>query len=155
MHSAVVSWGRRMGGSLFKIPKKLHLIWVGDAYKRPAKCIESWRQNHADWDFKLWTDTELLETSWINAAHLRAFVDAKCWSAAADLMRYEILYREGGVYVDADSFSIRPLDNWLLQSEMFACWENTLATGRARLVSNAFLGSEPNNPFLHYLISTI
>jgi mannosyltransferase OCH1-like enzyme len=144
-----------MGVSLFNIPKKLHLIWVGDAYKRPARCIESWRQNHPDWDFKLWTDTDLLETSWINAAHLRAFVDAKCWSAAADLMRYEILYREGGVYVDADSFSIRPLDDWLLQSEMFACWENTLATGRARLVSNAFLGSEPNNPFLHYLIGTI
>jgi hypothetical protein len=70
-------------------------------------------------------------------------------------MRYEILYREGGVYVDADSYSIRPLDEWLLKAEMFACWENTLAQGRARLVSNAFLGSVPGNPFLRYLIDTI
>ncbi len=38
---------------------------------------------------------------------------------------------------------------------MFACWENTLARGRARLVSNAFLGSVPDNPFLGFLIKTI
>src|SRR5215469_16861270 len=143
-----------MGDPVFNIPKKLHLIWVGDAYKRPVRCIESWRQNHLDWDFTLWTDKELYETNWINAEHMNAFALAKCWSAVADLMRYEILYREGGVYVDADSFSIRPLDGWLLQSEMFACWENTLAKGRARLVSNAFLGSERGNPFLRYLIDT-
>jgi mannosyltransferase OCH1-like enzyme len=141
--------------SLFNIPKKLHIIWVGNAHRRPDQCIDSWRTNHTDWQFKLWTCRELAETRWMNDAHIRSFVNSKDWCAVADLMRYEILYREGGVYVDADSFSIRPLDNWLLESEMFACWENTLATGRARLVSNAFLGSTPGNPFLRYLIDTI
>jgi hypothetical protein len=140
---------------MVNIPKKLHIIWVGNAHQRPDQCIESWRANHPDWQFKLWTDRDLIETHWMNDAHMRSFVNSKHWSAVADLMRYEILYREGGVYVDADSFSIRPLDDWLLQSEMFACWENTLATGRARLVSNAFLGSMPQNPFLRYLIDTI
>lgn len=137
------------------IPKKLHLIWIGNAHKRPAKHIKSWQDNHPDWRFKLWTDRELFETDWINRKHLRTFAEAGHWSAVADLMRYEILYREGGVYADADSLSLRPLDDWLLRSEMFACWENTLAVGRARLVSNAFLGSVPKNPFLRYLIDTI
>jgi hypothetical protein len=137
------------------IPKKLHIIWVGGAHKKPERCIQSWWDNHLDWELKLWTDAELAETDWINDVHLRAFAEAGHWSAVADLMRYEILYREGGVYVDADSFSIRPLDEWLLETEMFACWENTLATGRARLVSNAFMGSVPGNPFLRYLIDTI
>jgi Glycosyltransferase sugar-binding region containing DXD motif len=141
--------------SLFNIPQKLHIIWVGNAHRRPDKCIESWRANHPDWQFKLWTDRDLIETRWINDAHIRSFVNSRHWWAVADLMRYEILYREGGVYVDADSFSVRPLDGWLLECEMFACWENTLATGRARLVSNAFLGSMPANPFLRYLIDTI
>src|SRR5262249_49729721 len=134
---------RLKGSPVFNIPKKLHLVWVGDAHKRPGRCIESWRQNHLNWAFKLWTDNDLYRVDWINAAHMRTFAEARHWSAVADLMRYEILYREGGVYVDADSFSLRPLDDWLLQTEMFACWENTLSTGRARLVSNAFLGSEP------------
>jgi mannosyltransferase OCH1-like enzyme len=137
------------------IPKKLHIVWVGNSNKAPLDCIESWQRNHPDWSFKLWTDSHLQEAEWINAAHLRAFVDVRQWPAVADLMRYEILYREGGIYVDADSFSLRPLDDWLLEAEMFACWEDTLATGRARLVSNAFLGSIPQNPFLRYLIDTI
>jgi mannosyltransferase OCH1-like enzyme len=137
------------------IPRKLHLIWIGDAHARPEKCIGSWRANHPDWEFKLWTDKDLAETDWLNKHHIKSFHEARHWSAVADLMRYEILYREGGVYADADSFSVRPLDSWLLECEMFACWENTLAVGRARLVSNAFLGSVPGNPFLRYLIDTI
>jgi mannosyltransferase OCH1-like enzyme len=138
-----------------RIPKNLHIIWVGDIQKQPKKCISSWQKNHPDWNFRLWTDSDLHESSWINQSHLKAFVDAGHWSAVADLMRYEILYRHGGVYVDADSFSLRPLDDWMLETEMFACWENTLAKGRAQLVSNAFLGSVPDNPFLLYVIETI
>jgi mannosyltransferase OCH1-like enzyme len=138
-----------------QIPKKLHLIWVGDAHKLPEKCINSWRDNHPQWEFKLWTDKDLRQRKWINQSHLQSFVNKGHWSAVADLMRYEILFREGGVYADADSFSLRPLDHWLLENEMFACWENTLAEGRARLVSNAFLGSVAGNPFLGFLIDTI
>jgi hypothetical protein len=26
------------------IPKKLHMIWVGDEVKRPDSCIETWRR---------------------------------------------------------------------------------------------------------------
>jgi mannosyltransferase OCH1-like enzyme len=144
-----------MSRSLSNTPKKLHLIWVGNANRCPAKCIQSWRDNHPDWRFKLWTDKDMRETDWINAVQLRSFAEAGHWSAVADLMRYEILYREGGVHADADSFSVRPLEDWFLRCEMFACWENTLAQGRARLVSNAFLGSVPGNPFLRYLIDTI
>jgi mannosyltransferase OCH1-like enzyme len=141
--------------SMSQIPKKIHIIWVGDAHGKPQECIKSWRANHPDWQVKLWTNQDLHERIWINETHIRAFEKVKHWCGVADLMRYEILYNEGGVYVDADSLSLRPLDSWLLESEMFACWENTLAVGRARLVSNAFLGSTPANPFLLYLIETI
>ncbi|SRR5579883_1349602 len=96
------------------IPKKLHLIWIGDRYRRPDDCIVSWRDNHPGWQFKLWTDQDLLKTTWLTEPQIDAFRHARQWSAIADLMRYEILYREGGVYVDADSYSLRPLDDWLL-----------------------------------------
>jgi mannosyltransferase OCH1-like enzyme len=138
-----------------RIPKKIHMIWVGDDNRKPVSCIDSWRKNHLDWQFKLWTDKDLRSTAWINEKHLRAFVEARLWPAVADLMRYEILYREGGVYVDADSFSVRPLDDWLLESEMFACWECGFSEKRDRLVSNAFLGSVRHNSFLCYVIKRI
>jgi mannosyltransferase OCH1-like enzyme len=136
-----------------QIPKKLHLIWVGDEQKKPTACIESWRRNHPDWVFRVWGNAELNSENWINKRHLETLVRDKKWPGVADLMRYEILYREGGVYADADSFSVRPLEDWLLENEMFASWEDTLS--RARLVNNAFLGTIPRNPFLQFVIDAI
>src|SRR5271166_5830996 len=136
-----------------QIPKKLHLIWVGDDKKRPTACIESWKRNHPDWNFRLWENRELHSENWINKAHINTLMQDKKWPGVADLMRYEILCKEGGVYADADSYSVRPLDDWLLENEMFACWEDTLS--RARLVNNAFLGSIPGNPFLRFVIDRI
>ena len=136
-----------------QIPKKIHLIWLGTDNPRPQACIQSWKRNHPAWEFKLWSEADLDKVDWINKDHIATFAKARKWPAVADLMRYEILYREGGVYVDADSFSLRPMDNWLLENEMFATWEDTLS--RKRLVNNAFLGSIPNNPFLEFVIKTI
>src|ERR1700751_3928150 len=98
-----------------QIPKKLHLIWVGNDNAKPEACIQSWRRNHPDWEFKLWSDDDLREGDWINKAHLATFANTRKWPAVADLMRYEILYRHGGVYADADSFSVRPLDTGFLK----------------------------------------
>lgn len=133
-----------------QIPRKLHMIWVGNDNRMPRDGIESWRTAHPDWTFRLWTDRELYSHGWQNAAHIATFVRERKWPAVADLMRYEILHREGGVYVDADSHCLRPLDDWLLENEMFACWVDTLE--KRKLINNAFLGSVPRNPFLAFVI---
>lgn len=116
----------------------------------PVDCTESWRRKHPSWAYRIWTNRDLENVAWVNAEHMRTFVKARKWAAVADLMRYEILYREGGVYVDADARCLRPLDDWLLENEMFACWDYTLA--KRKLVNNAFMGSVPRNPFLAYVI---
>lgn len=136
-----------------QIPKKLHIIWIGDTSKCPDGAIATWRNAHPDWQFKLWGDAELKQTSWRNQTHLDTFVALSKWPAVADLMRYEILLREGGVYVDADSTCIRPLDDWMLASEFFACWEGPVQRGG--LVNNAFIGTKPQNPFLRYVVEEI
>ncbi len=133
-----------------QIPKKLHFIWVGNDDLMPRDCIRSWEERHADWEIRLWGNKELEENQWINTEHIDQLRTLKKWAAVADLMRYEILYEHGGVYVDADSFCLRPLDDWLLESEAFACWVRFLA--RDRLVNNAFLGSIPKNDFLRFVI---
>src|SRR5690606_18088591 len=90
-----------------QIPRKLHMIWVGNDNRMPRDGIESRRTAHPDWTFRLWTDRELYSHGWQNAAHIATFVRERKWPAVADLMRYEILHREGGVYVDADSHCLR------------------------------------------------
>lgn len=133
-----------------QIPNKLHIIWIGDEHPRPEPCLASWWEKHPEWDVRVWENHDLFNNEWVNQKHIETLWRVRKWAGVADLMRYEILYKEGGVYVDADSICMRPLDNWLLEAEMFACWTNEF--DRARLVSNSFMGSVQGNPFLRFVI---
>ncbi|BDU75237.1 glycosyltransferase family 32 protein [Mesoterricola sediminis] len=134
------------------IPKLLHLIWVGDESRRPEACIRSWADHHPDWTVRVWDNQDLQARAWINAAHMRAMA-AKEWNGVADMMRWEILHAEGGVLVDADSLCLRPLPEWLLTCEAFACWENELV--RPGLIAAGYFGTVPGTPFLADLIEGI
>ena len=53
-----------------------------------------------------------------------------------------MLFRsEGGVYIDADSYCLKHLEDWLLDCEAFACWEQEHM--RNNLIANGFLGGIP------------
>jgi mannosyltransferase OCH1-like enzyme len=130
------------------IPKVLHIVWVGDESKRPDNCIETWRRHHPSWTIKVWGNAEY-RRDWVNKAHMDAM-----WSrelcGVADLMRYEILYAEGGVTVDADSMCQRTLPDWLLEPEAFSCYEQEFC--RPGLVQVAFMGAVPRCPFFGQII---
>lgn len=134
------------------IPRTLHLIWVGDEAKRPNRCIQTWIDHHPDWTLKIWGNEELNRRAWINAGHIRA-MSTREWNGVADMMRWEILFDEGGVLVDADSVCLRPLPDWLLECEAFACWENELV--RPGLIAAGYFGTRPRTPFLAALIDGI
>lgn len=135
------------------IPKKLHMIWVGAEEKRPDQWIETWRGNHADWEFRLWGNADLETTAWACRKQIEILAAAGKWEGVADVMRYEILHRHGGVYADADLVSVRPLDDWLRETPMFAVWESEEhAPG---LIANGFIGAVPGHPALAETIERI
>jgi mannosyltransferase OCH1-like enzyme len=131
------------------IPRTLHVIWVGDESKRPDNCIDTWRRHNPDWQLRVWGNAELAEYGWINARHMRAMA-RKELNGVADLMRWEILYNEGGFVVDADSVCQRPLAPWLFEGEACACWENEVV--RPGLIAAGYVASVPQNPFFGQLI---
>lgn len=134
------------------IPRILHVIWVGDESRRPSHCIQTWVDHHPDWTVKLWGNAELAARTWINSDHIKAMAGRE-WNGVADMMRWEILFDEGGVLVDADSVCVKPLPAWILECEAFACWENELV--RPGLVAAGYFGTVPRNPFLAQLIEGI
>jgi mannosyltransferase OCH1-like enzyme len=71
----------------------------------------------------------------------------------ADMMRWEILHRYGGFAVDADSVCIRPLESWLFEPEVFACWENEIS--RPGLIANGYVYSHPGNILIARIIDDI
>lgn len=134
------------------IPKLLHIIWVGDEAHCPTNCIDTWRAHNSGWDFILWGNKELHELKWHNRDHMTAMAGREM-KGVADLMRWEILYANGGVVVEADSIALRPLDDHLLDCEAFACWENEIT--RPGLIAAGHVGCEAGNPFVKQIVRDI
>ena len=92
------------------IPKKLHQIWIGNAIPEAQKalCLSNSRKIGKNWEYKLWGNEDLTEE---NFPHTWKYIQksfnegkkrGKIWYAQiSDLMRYEILYHHGGLYMDA------------------------------------------------------
>lgn len=123
------------------IPKILHFIWIGDIFKIPHECVKSWTDKNPDYKVVLWGNHELEESEWKNKSKIDDMLAKKDYAGAADIMRYEILYQHGGVYIDIDSYCIKPLEDWLLDCQAFACWENEII--RNNLIANGYLGGVP------------
>ena len=131
------------------IPKTLHFIWVGDESRRPDNCISTWVKHHPNWTIKVWGNEDLASVGWVNAKHMRDMATREL-NGVADMMRWEILYNEGGIVIDADSVCIRPLEDWMLEAGAFACWENEIA--RPQLIAAGYVGSMPENPFFGQIV---
>ena len=134
-----------------QIPKHLHVIWVGEDKNRPDKRIATWKDMHPSWEFTLWGNSELHSLPWRAKKQINIFIEAGFWDGVADLMRYEILNQYGGVYVDANSICVRPLDDWLLCQPLFAIWESE--QHRPGLVANGFIGSVPRHAVFTELLN--
>lgn len=105
-----------------RIPHVIHFIWIGPK-PFPYESVEnirSWMGKHPDWTFKFWTDRERpLPCPGMQYAHVQGFPfthlqscyeQSDSYAEKADLLRYEILYREGGVYVDHDVKCLKAFD---------------------------------------------
>lgn len=134
------------------IPKTLHLIWVGDDSRRPHAFIQSWADMNPSWQVKLWGNDDLATYGWVNAHHMRQMAPREL-NGVADMMRWEILYHEGGFLVDADSRCVRALDDHLLEHESFACWESEIE--RPGLIAAGYVATVPGNPFFGQIIKDI
>jgi mannosyltransferase OCH1-like enzyme len=134
------------------IPKVIHMVWIGDESRRPDTLINSWRDKNPEWKIKVWGNRELAETRWINHAHINS-MKPRSLAGVADMMRYEILLREGGFAVDADTCCIRPLADWLFDSQVCVAWENEII--RPGLLANCFIAAEPEAALMSEVILTI
>ena len=100
--------------NLFHIPKVIHFIWLGPSSfpEDSKKNIVSWIENHPDYTFKFWSDRKralphpFMQFQLINELDLphmhQLYELSDNYAEKADLLRYEILYKEGGIYVDHD-----------------------------------------------------
>ena len=152
-----------------RIPKVLHCIWLGPKAfpESSVKIMKSWVKYHPNWAFKFWTDRQrqppchrfevcLLEGN--EMPHLQKFYDqAENWGEKSDYLRYEILFREGGVYVDHDAEALRSFDNLNHAYDFYSATEapHVPVNDRAITVSIGLLGVKPQHPVLKGCIEAV
>ncbi len=123
------------------IPKTFHRIWLGDKPFPPefAKFAQGWAWLHRDWQHCTWTDADIgLLTDFPNADLLPI-----CKNAAqrSDVLRYEILWQQGGVYLDTDFECLKNIEP-LLTGEFVGAGE------KPDMLSAGFIACRPRHPLV-------
>ena len=136
-----------------KIPKIIHQIWIGDQSKRPTELMQTWVDKNPTWEYRLWTENEI---SGLDLRCKSQFDQNVHLSGKSDILRYEILYKFGGFFIDADSECVRTLEDFLCDNVGFASYEHISELDyMGGLIANGYLGSIPNNPLLDLIIEHI
>ena len=139
-----------------KIPRIFHQIWIG---KNPfPQKYKSWQQawqKVPGWIYKLWTDEDIES---LNLHNKDLYYREKNLGARADMLRMEILYQFGGVYIDTDYELLQPELFTILNSAYdFYCGMapvDSLKWGYFYL-NNAIIGSVPGHPILNAYIKNL
>ena len=96
------------------IPKKIHYMWLGGK-KLPdnlKKCIESWRKFCPDYEIIEWNEDNY---DIDKHPYMREAYDAGAYGFVPDFARLDLLYEQGGIYMDTDVELKRGLDPLLYQ----------------------------------------
>ncbi len=112
--------------------------------------MKTWRQFHPRWEYVLWDDEKIFTRRWVNQKHVDFYRERGVWHGVADLVRYEILYRQGGFMPGADSECLRPVDELFTGPfDAFAVYENERA---APGLISPLEAAEPGSTFAAELV---
>ena len=92
------------------IPKIIHYCWLGGnpLPEDAQKCIASWKKYLPGYEIKEWNESNFD----VNCCpYVREAYQAKKYAFVSDYARFEVLYREGGLYFDTDVEVIRNMDH--------------------------------------------
>ena len=102
-----------------KIEKTINTFWfsndpVPDNYKR---CFDSWQKYCPEYEIKIWNrknyDCE-------QNSFMRKALSLKKWAFVSDFARVDVLYRNGGIYMDMDVEVIKKMDPLLGNDAFFS-----------------------------------
>ena len=156
--------------SITSIPKIVHQIWLGNS--TPFKlhqmymntCKKLYKYNN--WEYLIWTDKDINRRNFPKTYDFIKEVISigkemgslnKKYAQIADLMRLEILYKYGGMYLDTTVECVNPIlldenDKFVVSNECklngFKC-----KSEEGLYVSNSFIASMPKHPILRSMLS--
>lgn len=147
-----------------KIPKIIHQIWSG--IDEPLPNIfrilgDTWKHDYPDWEYRVWNDQMM--NDFIQQYYPQYWeiyqkfpYNIQRW----DAIRYLILDKMGGMYVDFDYESINSIEP-LIEGKT-CCFSEEPVTHKANFeiemehyFNNGMMLSIPNHPFMRKIITSV
>jgi len=150
-----------------EIPKIIHLLYFGETefYNFHHRCIHSMLVYMPEYEIRIynareppaenkyWQDIKAHPRVRIHKMDPPMFFDGfelKHFQYKADVVRLEVLYEHGGVYLDIDMLIVRPFHEIFASGHSFYISEEregSAGRGSGALI-NAFLAAKPKNEFI-------
>lgn len=120
------------------IPKKIHYCWFGgnELSEDAKKCIDSWKKFCPDYEIIEWNEKNYDVTK---NKYMKDAFEKKKWAFVSDYARIDVVYQNGGIYLDTDVEILRSLDN-LLDNKFYCGWERNDSNENNELYINLGLG---------------
>ncbi len=139
------------------MPKTIHFIWIGSPIPdKYVANVERFRLLNPSHTVNLWLDHEAKpiqgvrqRRAGVGLVNQDAYDSEGNLGAKADILRYEVVYAEGGIYNDVDAICLKPFDESFAKafvSHTFEPWNN---------LTNAVFGFPPRHHFIAALLSAI
>lgn len=136
------------------IPRLIHQTWKTNHVPETMGDPKSWIIKNPEWTYRLWTDDDLLIFFQNERPDLLdLYLSYARPVQKADLARYCILQKFGGVYADVDTVCLASLEPLAGDLRVVLCeeparhWEPALLRGMDRLWFNGTMASPPDHPF--------
>ena len=148
-------------------PKIIHQIWLQGVENMPDKYKHNMEQNkkiNSGWEYILWDDIKIINLlrendKWINTYYILEYLHHK-----VDFARYIILYKFGGIYIDMDATTIKPINNIVNRFKQYDLivskvnsniLENYIHCRYATCINNGIIIAKKNNFVLNKMIESI
>lgn len=129
------------------IPKTFWRIWLDEPV--PERYEVFWRKFqalHPEWEFRTLYSSRLM---WMRPRIKAVFDACDTHAGRSDVLRYEVVYRFGGVYVDCDVEPLRAFDPLVNTDKAFAGWEDD------RMICPTVIGAPVEHPALGELLDVL
>lgn len=127
-----------------EIPKILHMVWVGN--EEPPNYfwdnLNKWKSLMPNWTYMVWTN-DMLTEEYFDREYLNLISKVINPSQASDFIRFYVMNKWGGYYLDADVTPIRNLEELPAENPIILC--NDLPETGPWYMMCAFMAGVPNH----------
>ena len=135
------------------IPKKIYFCWFGrNPYPEKVRlCIESWQKFCPDFEI-IKIDEDNFDVNCND--YVRQAYEAKCWAFVSDFARFYFLQKTGGIYLDTDVETIKPLNMFLEHNAVLSCKSAYLKDGRYIFgITSGIIGATADHPLINRILA--